>query len=202
MILQKIKKLCKACGTIVIVNRSDGSQWLGTPSAIYPVFGINLTPDSVCALFDITSEREAYNFLTLDETDLERHGCSLSDTDHREAHLSPFGLTLSYSGMELCPLISGDGFTLQLIPDYLEPLKEYSERSLWLRGNEHSGYYIAVKSGYQIIAVLASEKLPEWVADKLSIIYKSAMISHGAESFDRGRLIPYEPDREEASENV
>ena len=52
MILQKIKKLCKACGTVVIVMRSDGSQWLGTPSAMYPVFGIKLTTDSVCALFD------------------------------------------------------------------------------------------------------------------------------------------------------
>lgn len=202
MILQKIKKLCKACGTVVIVNRSDGSQWLGTPSAMYPVFGINLTPESVCALFDITSEREDYNFLTLDETDLERHGCSLADTDHRETQLSPFGLTLSYSGMELRPLISGGCLTLLLIPDYLEPLKEYSEHSLWVRGNERSGYYIAVKSGYQIIAVLAAEKLPKWVADKLHVIYGSALISQGAESFDRGRLIPYEPDRGEASENV
>lgn len=65
-----------------------------------------------------------------------------------------------------------------------------------------SGYYIAVKSGYQIIAVLAAEKLPKWVADKLHVIYGSALISQGAESFDRGRLIPYEPDRGEASENV
>ena len=63
MVLQKIGKLCKKNGTIVIVNRPDGTQWLGTPAAMYPVYGISLTPDSVFALFDIGNEREGYKII-------------------------------------------------------------------------------------------------------------------------------------------
>lgn len=189
MVLQKIGKLCKKNGTIVIVNRPDGTQWLGTPAAMYPVYGISLTPDSVFALFDIGNEREGYKIIEIYEDELMSIGYSIDDADEDETALMTLGFSICCSGgRELEPL-AADNMIILIDPDNLSPLKGYPSPQMFARKGPYGTPYIAVKSGLQIIALIPSEKIDENVAKCLGEVSKRADTVSGFEAFRSGKIL-------------
>lgn len=167
MLIQKIGKLCKGAGSIVIVTRSDGSQWLGTPSALYPVFGIKLTQESVFALFDIGDKREDYHVTEIFEDELNDHGLSICDADEFEIPLQYRGVNVfGAARRELMPLET-EREVLLIDPDYLTPLKDVPETQCFMRRSNSGVKTVAVKSGFQIVALIATEKLREFDVDAL-----------------------------------
>ena len=173
MLIQKIKKICKAEKKIVIVNRSDGSQWIGTNNALYPVLDIRLNRDSVAVLFDLGSDVEDYDIITVDAASLENSGMTLCDTEDGETELSTMKFDLSFYGIDCIPITDGE-VALCMKPEHLDPLKEYSERTYWLRRCDH-WYYIAVKNGYQIIAVIGAYKYPPYIIEDIKVLIQLAV---------------------------
>ena len=149
MLLQKAKRICKA-GTTVIVNRLNGDQWLGITGAIYPVFGgIELTESSVRTLFDVRSDDESFAVRTLSEEVFTDRGYSLEDVADEEHALATTSWTLEYKGRSFIPLTAAaDTSTIAFVDaDYLAPLKDCDELSLWLRF-ANNGTYVVAKSGF------------------------------------------------------
>lgn len=192
MLLQKVKKICKA-GTAVIIDRLNGDQWLGAPGALYPVFGgIKLTESSVRTLFDVRSDDESFAVRTLGEGILTDCGYTLGDVDDEEHALATTSWTLEYQGRSFIPLIAAaDTSTVAFIDsDYLAPLKDCDELSLWLRF-ANNGTYVVAKRGFIVVALIAVEKIPD--AARLSL----AMIASNADSvadrdYKKSALIPPE----------
>lgn len=192
MLLQKVKKICKA-GTAVIIECLNGDQWLGAPGALYPVFGgIELTESAVRTLFDIRSDDESFIVCTLGEGILTDRGYTLEDVDDEEHALATTSWTLEYRGRSFIPLTAAaDTSTIAFVDaDYLAPLKDCDELSLWLRF-ANNGTYVVAKSGFIVVALIAVEKIPD--AARLSL----AMIASNADSaadrdYKKSALIPPE----------
>lgn len=189
MLLQKVKKVCKS-GSTLIVDREDGSQWLGMPGALYPVYGIDLNEQSVRALFDISADDDL-TVHRIPEKILDAHGVSLEDTE-AESILSELPWLLDLNGRKLQPLMSASATSMILLidADYLAPLKDYGELALYMR-DANGSKYVAAKNGFAIVAVMSVEKIPD--AARLSL----AMISSNVDSvsdrdYRRCALLPAE----------
>lgn len=190
MILQKIGKLSKGVRSIVIVNRHDGTQWLGTPIGIYPVYGINLTEEAVFTLFDIGDERESFDVKELFEDEL-----------------SDFGLPLLYRGMnilssnkELMPFEYDNGILL-IDSDYLAPLKGVPELRCFARQKNADSATVVIKSGFQIVALIAPQKLPDVCAAILRKVSTLANVAHGRDGFKLGTLFETDDERFERGDS-
>lgn len=192
MLLQKAKKICKA-GTTVIVNRLNGDQWLGTPGAIYPVFGgINLTESSVRTLFDVRPDDESFTVRTLSEEVFTDRGYTLADVADEEHALTTTSWTLDWRGRSFLPLTAAaDTSTIAFIDaDYLAPLKDCDELSLWLRF-ANNGTYIVAKSGFLVVGLISVEKIPDTARLSLAMIASNAD-SVSNDKYKKAELIPME----------
>ena len=192
VLLQKAKRICKA-GTTVIVDRLNGDQWLGTTGAIYPVFGgIELTESSVRTLFDVRSDNESFAVRTLSEEVFTDRGYSLEDVADEEHALTTTSWTLEYKGRSFIPLTAAaDTSTIAFIDsDYLAPLKDCDELSLWLRF-ANNGTYVVAKSGFIIVALIAVEKIPDAARLSLAMIASNAD-SVGNDKYKKAELVPLE----------
>lgn len=192
VLLQKAKRICKA-GTTVIVNRLNGDQWLGTTGAIYPVFGgIDLTESSVRTLFDVRSDDESFAVRTLSEEVFTDRGYSLEDVAGEEHALTTTSWTLEYEGRSFIPLTAAaDTSTIAFVDaDYLAPLKDCDELSLWLRF-ANNGTYVVAKSGFIVVALISVEKIPD--AARLSLaMFASNADSVGNDKYKKAELVPLE----------
>lgn len=192
MLLQKVKKICKA-GTAVIIECLNGDQWLGAPGALYPVFGgIELTDSSVRTLFDIRSDDESFAVRTLGEGILIDRGYSLEDVDDEEHALAPTAWTLEHKGRSFIPLTSAaDTSTIAFVDaDYLAPLKDCDALSLWLRFT-NNGTYVVAKSGFIVVALISVEKIPDAARLELAMIASNAD-SVGNDKYKKAELVPLE----------
>ena len=192
VLLQKVKKICKA-GTAVIIDRLNGDQWLGAPGALYPVFGgIDLTESSVRTLFDVRSDDESFAVRTLSEGILTDRGYTLGDVDDEEHALATTSWTLEYQGRSFIPLTAAaDTSTVAFIDsDYLAPLKDCDELSLWLRF-ANNGTYVVAKSGFLVVALIAVEKIPDTARLSLAMIASNAD-SVGNDKYKKAELVPLE----------
>lgn len=192
VLLQKAKRICKA-GTTVIVNRLNGDQWLGTTGAIYPVFGgIDLTESSVRTLFDVRSDDESFAVRTLSEEVFTDRGYSLEDVADEEHALATTSWTLEYQGRSFIPLTAAaDTSTVAFVDaDYLAPLKDCDELSLWLRF-ANNGTYVVAKSGFIVVALISVEKIPDAARLSLAMIASNAD-SVGNDKYKKAELVPLE----------
>lgn len=192
MLLQKVKKICKA-GTTVIIDRLNGDQWLGAPGALYSVFGgIDLTESSVRTLFDVRSDDESFAVRTLSEEVFTDRGYSLEDVDDEEHALTTTSWTLEYKGRSFIPLTAmSDTSTIAFIDaDYLAPLKDCDELSLWLRF-ANNGTYVVAKSGFLVVALISVEKIPDAARLSLAMIASNAD-SVGNDKYKKAELVPLE----------
>lgn len=192
MLLQKVKKICKA-GTAVIIDRLNGDQWLGAPGALYPVFGgIKLTESSVRTLFDVRSDDESFAVRTLSEEVFTDRGYSLENVADEEHALTTTSWTLEYKGRSFIPLTAmSDTSTIAFIDaDYLAPLKDCDELSLWLRF-ANNGTYVVAKSGFLVVALISVEKIPDAARLSLAMIASNAD-SVGNDKYKKAELVPLE----------
>lgn len=192
MLLQKAKRICKA-GTTVIVNRLNGDQWLGTPGAVYPIFGeIALTESSVRTIFDVRSDDESFTVRTISEEVFTDRGYTLEDVADEEHDLALTSWTLEYKGRSFIPLTAAaDTSTIAFIDaDYLAPLKDCDELSLWLRF-ANNGTYIVAKSGFVVVGLIAVEKIPDAARLSLAMIASNAD-SVGNDKYKKAELVPME----------
>lgn len=178
MLLQRVKKICKS-GVTVIVDRRDGTQWLGGLGAIYPVYGIDLNEKSVCLLFDLPQDDENRKVVNIPEDDLERTGLTLDDLvedGETEELLMPMIWTLEYRGRKFEPLIAEDDTRLIIFVDsnYIAPLRDCDQLAFYARRMKSGDWYVAVKCGYKIVALMAAEKIPDSARVALSLISANA----------------------------
>lgn len=200
MILQKIGKLSKGVRSIVIVNRHDGTQWLGTPIGIYPVYGINLTEEAVFTLFDIGDERESFDVKELFEDELSDFGLSIHDTVEDEIPLLYRGMNILSSNKELMPLEYDNGILL-IDSDYLAPLKGVPELRCFARQKNADSATVVIKSGFQIVALIAPQKLPDVCAAILRKVSTLANVAHGRDGFKLGTLFETDDERFERGDS-
>ena len=177
MLLQKVKKICKR-DVITVVERDDGTQWLGGLGAIYPVFGIGLNEKSVCTLFDLPEEDDDRIFRDYSESELK--GVTLDDVPDDgevEKPLVPIDWTIQWRGTTYEPFMgseTSDGLVLLVDADYLAPLKDCENLGFYARRKDSGEWYVAAKNGYQIVAAMAAEKIADSARIALSFIVSHA----------------------------
>ena len=191
MLLQKVKKICKRDG-IVIVNRENGEQWLGAPSAIYPVFGIGLCERTVCTLFDLPEDDENRTYLELPEEELISDGVTLDNLPEDgsvEEPLAPLCWTLGLGGRSFVTLCGARKTDLVLLvdADNVAPLKDCDDLSYYARRNISGDWYIVAKSGYVVVGVMAAEKIPDSAFAAINLI-SANLTSVGDVRYVRGTL--------------
>lgn len=137
----------------IIINESTDCQWLSDGVAFYPCYGFpKLTPKTIFTLLDI-SEKKVDNFYVKEqELPVE---VNFDDGDLTETMLKRGEFEFYIDGMRIEPLISTHGI-LFINTKYLKPFSDEKDGvQLYERKTKSGAPYIAIKSGFILIGVIA-----------------------------------------------
>ena len=183
MKLSKIAQICKKHTTMTVMQ-VGGVQWISIGAAAYAVYGMPKlkTKDEVMAVLDVPEDkREAYNVGFADPVQPEH----FFDVEEGEQMLREVDYTFMQRGRYLRPLFDNHGAVWWLNECYLAPL-DAGEITYHLR-KAVTGYHIAVKKGFSIVAMIGVHLVTSEVEESLH-----ELITGNAAGWQRGYRVPRE----------
>jgi hypothetical protein len=111
MKIGQVAKLCKAERCILLVNEVRNKktvQWIGTPSALYPFYGLPIMDEkTVFAVFDIDHKKK--EMFTYKEYTADEFRINISETDETEQEVKPENVTIYWKNVPLLPVNTSKG---------------------------------------------------------------------------------------------
>lgn len=152
MKLKQIEAILKA-EKIIIVSETSDCQWLGNGAAFYPVYNLpKLTQNNIFTMFDIAEDkRDKFYF---EERELPSF-INFEDNDDTEQILDRAAICFCANGRTLEPLKTSQGIAF-INTRYLKPFADSQAGfELYERTDTLGKPYIAVKSGFMLLGVIA-----------------------------------------------
>lgn len=156
MILKNLAAMCRKRLFIEMFHDRNGMQWIGERHAIYPMVGIpEVNKEQVLFLFDIPEKHRA-KCLVVDQGDIEEF-CDVSDgaADNEVQLMPPAMMT---GGNLLTPIMTSQGIAF-FNAEYLKPVSDCEDLSLYERYTESGELYLVAKSGMMVEAVVIPENM-------------------------------------------
>ena len=174
MKIKSIIKNCMASGTMVLINTTDGTQWLGDDDSIYPLFGLpHFEFDELCNAYDINDKKQEKMCFRANNEIWEAF--NLNDTDATESICNPIGIKFCYNGKVLIPYQTQYGI-MYLNLRYLEPLWDaLGDLEIYTRETESEGIYFAAKIGMILRGIITPVEISDKkFAERLGALYRHA----------------------------
>lgn len=150
MIIKNIAAICKKSKQIRITE-NDGIQWVGNSYAMYPLYNLPcLDQNNVYTIFDF-NEKQKNSTVFINN---ELKNICLDDICEKEVGLEPNGECIIHADSILKSFKCSLGIAF-IDMAYLKPLKDAENGLLFYeRFINDSVSYIAVKSGFMLLAVI------------------------------------------------
>lgn len=156
MILKNLAAMCRKRLFIEMFRDRNDMQWIGEGHAIYPMVGIpEVNKEQVLFLFDIPEKHRA-KCLVVDQGGIEEF-CDVSDgaADNEVKLMPPAMMT---GGNLLTPIMTSQGIAF-FNAEYLKPVSDCEDLSLYERYTESGELYLVAKSGMMVEAVVIPENM-------------------------------------------
>ena len=175
----KIKKafdICKKSHNIATFKINEEEQWLTNGFAAWPLCGVpDLSEEYICQLYDITDKQsEKIHFqinMNVPKT------LNFDDACRYEIPAQPMTVNILIKGKgSLQPLLFERGLVL-VEKVYLEPLTDTQEEdiSYWIRYIDNENFYVAVKVGLLLCAVIYPTPMTDSDYTAIESIYTAAV---------------------------
>lgn len=200
MQMQKIKRLCLDSGCFAIVN-ADGRQWLGDGAALFEVPGaLKISAGMLPALYELTDKQvEGCNWKTMDAETLARGGVELEDNVEGDVLLYEVPASVTIAGEALKMLHSADGeISLMVKQSELAPAEKYTQ-ALYYARRAGSGWAVAIKNGYALVAYIMPYRIGEGAVSD-AVIRMRDMLGRMIESEKLRGTVRVDPETGEVRE--
>ncbi len=161
----KIWQICKKRKVLTVFGH-NGTQWISTGSAAYPMYGMPTvrTKDELLAMIDVPAdERESFEVFFEDPTD-----DVYDDITADDIHLDASPVSFVYGSSTLTPLSAAEDPAVYWINEmFLAPLTDLAAVGYVLRRSKKGTPCVAVVEGMSIQAVIATAVTPERLADAI-----------------------------------
>lgn len=152
MKIKQIESILKQEKTIIVAE-TPSCQWLSNGAAFYPVYNLpKLTKENIFTLFDVAEDkREKFYF---EERALPTF-LNFEDGDSTEQMIERGTMSIIAQGRVLEPLKTSQGIAF-INSRYLKPFADADNGyELYERIDEFGRVYIAVKSGFMLLGIIA-----------------------------------------------
>ena len=156
MILKNLASMCRKRLFIEMFHDGNGMQWIGEKHAIYPMVGIpEVNKEQVLFLFDIPEKKRAECF-TVDQGNIEDFYDVSDGAADNEAQMMPPAMMTG--GKLLTPIMTSQGIAF-FNAEYLKPVSDCEDLSMYERYTESGELYLVAKSGMMVEAVVLPENM-------------------------------------------
>ncbi len=156
MILKNLAAMCRKRLFIEMFHDRNDMQWIGERHAIYPMVGIpEVNKEQVLFLFDIPEKHRA-KCLVVDQGDIEEFFDVSDGAADNEVQLMPPAMMTG--GNLLTPIMTSQGIAF-FNAEYLKPVSDCEDLSLYERYTESGELYLVAKSGMMVEAVVMPENM-------------------------------------------
>lgn len=156
MILKNLATMCRKRLFIEMFHDRNGMQWIGEGHAIYPMVGIpEVNKEQVLFLFDIPEKKRAECF-TVDQGNIEDFYDVSDGAADNEAQMMPPAMMTG--GKLLTPIMTSQGIAF-FNAEYLKPVSDCEDLSMYERYTESGELYLVAKSGMMVEAVVIPENM-------------------------------------------
>ena len=186
MKLKAIEKLCKAAGSVRLLDEApkedvDGTkleprQWMSDGVAAYPLDGLPyLDEESVCAIFDVDAKKR-------DKLVITHHpslpgGVDFGDLHPGDSPLEPLNFQMSLGGDELYLLRDKDGALVVIKSCYRKPFDAWKECECYKRIDTSGEPYVAVIHGCVLRGIVYPYKIGDTLVETLGAVYNAAGVA-------------------------
>ena len=158
MKVSKVAQLCKSERYITLVNVQEEdekpTQWVGTPHAIYPLYGLRkMDKDQLYTIFDVT-EKQASK-ITYSETTADKIAFRLDAHDFTERGIQPLHVSIAVGGSLYVPFDTSKGLRLVDRVYLMAMTKEVELLSYCERQTADGKIYIVARMGMLIVGIVA-----------------------------------------------
>lgn len=156
MILKNLAAMCRKRLFIEMFRDRNDMQWIGEKHAIYPMVGIpKVNKEQVLFLFDVPEKKRAECF-TVDQGNIEDfYDVSDGAADNEVQIMPPAMMT---GGNLLTPIMTSQGIAF-FNAEYLKPVSDCEDLSLYERYTKSGDLYLVAKSGMMVEAVVLPENM-------------------------------------------
>ena len=154
MKLKALASLCNEARCVYLFNEEDGTQWAGTGFAIWrlPENLGNLTQDALCAIFDISQEKQGKMVIKTKEmpTAFDTGEYCQGEKDL----LYWLDRRVILHGVDLLPTQAPNGEIFTIQTKNLRPGSDAEQPGLALRRPEEGNPYVVYKDGLFVQAII------------------------------------------------
>lgn len=175
----KIKKafdICKKSHDISTFKVNKDEQWLTNGFAAWPLCGVpDLSEEYICQLYDITDKQSEKIHFQINMNVPEK--LNFNDAYRDEIPAQPMTVNIVIKGKGVIqPLLFERGLVL-IEKIYLEPLTDSQEEdiSYWIRYIDNESFYVVVKVGLLISAVIMPTPMMDSYYTAIESIYTAAV---------------------------
>lgn len=140
MKINAIKKACSDRGIFLVMDASDGRQWMCNGCAFWPIDGITVTKDAIPALFDLNAKKQGE--VVMDRREYNDERLRLEPMAENEFPLKVMGHILD-SGTDYLALMGENGLLL-IDSDWLKPIPGDGTYRFFERWRKNSAPLVAV----------------------------------------------------------
>lgn len=156
MRIKAIASIVKDQKSVYLYDGEDGSQYIGSACAIYPVVGLPRMIDepNVFTVLDIPQDK--WSGYSLYRNDLP-YGICAADAIEDERPIEPMRFAIAYAGESLLPVVTQKGCCF-LHEKHLKPIDDTSGMMMLYERHFPSGeVYIAVKVGLMLAGIIVPD---------------------------------------------
>ena len=161
----KIWQICKKRSVLTVFSH-NGTQWISTGAAAYPMYGMPFvrTKDELLAMIDVPAdERDSFEVFFENPTD-DMYG----DITAEDTQLDASPVSFVYGSSTLTPLAAAEDPAVYWINEmFLAPLTDLKAIGYVLRRAKSGTPCVAVVDGMSIQAVIATSVAHERLADAI-----------------------------------
>ena len=157
MILKNLAAMCRKRLFIEMFHDVNNMQWIGEGHAIYPMIGIpEVNKEQIMFLFDIPEKNRAKCMVVdLGYNIEEFYDVSDGAADNEVQIMPPAMMT---GGNLLTPIMTSQGIAF-FNAEYLKPVSDCGDLSLYERYTKSGELYFVAKSGMMVEAVIRPEEV-------------------------------------------
>lgn len=177
MRIKPIISLCKSRNIMELFYDSDrDSQWLSDDIGLYLVDEFpRTTTDQICSIYDI-SQKQKESMVLFDKDELNDI-LNYDDISDEESPAFPYELRLNMNGESLILFKTVDG-VFYINADYLKPLSNIPDEELFYMVRKYkNGYYLAIKCGMFLKAIVLLNACSTQVINMLNEIYSLSTLA-------------------------
>lgn len=152
MKLSKISQICKRHPNLRVFE-TEQAQWVSIGAAAYPMYGMPTISDEaeLLSVIDVPEEKRGpyeVQFIPPDNP------WAFGDSADGEEMLRTVRYSFMQYGSVMMPLYTPDGRVYWINECYLAPAEDEKDLTFWLREIWPGMYAVAVKSGFEIVALI------------------------------------------------